>query len=150
MRSIKVNRVHTDGSANQTGPLMRQMVYRYWSDMLPYAHLSLPEVFTIIKNIPYREDPPNEETLMRPYYTMNSMGWGGDCDDKCIALASYAYMEHIPFRFIAIRRRGKKQLHHVLCELYIMNRWLHADPTYSFNVLGRPRLDEHYAQRVVI
>lgn len=129
---------------------MHAMVREYHTDMIPYSHLSLPEVFDRIKAVPYREDPPNEETLMRPYYTMNGLGWGGDCDDKCIALASWAFIHRIPYRFVAIRRPCKKHLHHVICELYIMDKWLHADPTYSFNVLGRPRIDELYAERVII
>lgn len=146
--SIQVSRIITNGTARSTGPLMRKMVYTYYRDMAPWASLTLPEIFDTIKAIPFRPDPEHEETLMRPLYTMNLQGWGGDCDDKCIALASWAYLNGVPFRFVAVRRPDMPVLHHVMCELYIGDRWIHADPTYNFNVLGRER--EPYAERVII
>jgi len=145
---ITVTRTQTDGKATSTGPYMRSMVYAYHKDMVPWASLTLPEIFDTIKAIPFRPDPPNEETLMRPLYTMNGWGWGGDCDDKCICLASWAYLNAIPCRFVAVRRSDMPVLHHVVCELYIEGRWIHADPTYSFNTLGRER--EPYAEKVII
>jgi transglutaminase-like putative cysteine protease len=39
-------------------------------------------------------------------------------------------------------------LHHVFVELNIGGKWIHADPTYNFNTLGRAR--EEYTERVVI
>lgn len=124
------------------------MVETYYRDMTPYAHLSLWEVFEKIKNLPFRPDPVEIETLQRPNYTMNMGGLGGDCDDKCIALASYCRMTGIPYRFVAVRRRGQQYLHHVLCQVYISGRWIHADPTYNFNTLGRER--EKYEEYVTI
>ena len=144
---MQVHCIVTDGKARTTGRIMRQVVERYYHDMIPYASLSLLEIFTIIKNLPYRNDPVNVETLMRPAYTMTMRGTGGDCDCKALALASYARLHKIPYRFIAIRRPNRKNLHHVALELYINNRWLFADPTYSFNVIGRTR-DE--AERVIL
>jgi len=143
-----ITHVETNGKAASTGPLMVSMVRKYYRDMSPYGSLSLAEVFNIIKNLPFRPDPEDEETLMRPYYTMNMMGSGGDCDDKAIALASWAHLNKIPLRFIAVRRQDRFALHHVYCELYIKNRWIHVDPTYSFNTLGRER--EPYAEYVTI
>lgn len=134
---MKIAFINTSGLAKDTGPLMREMVYTYYMDMAPYMYLSLSEVYDLIKNIPYKPDPKEFETLQRPYYTLHSNGWGGDCDDKCIALASWAYLHNIPFKFIAARRPDKKTLHHVFCKLYINNKWVNIDPTYSFNTLGR-------------
>lgn len=162
---MEVTKVKTDGKARSTGPLMYHMVEKYHDDMLPYAHMSLEQVYDIIKNIPFRPDPAHEETLMRPRYTMTMQGWGGDCDDKSIALASWAYNRGgrpnkkgiapgaYDYRFIACRRPGRNVLHHVYPQLYIKNSsddgwWVPADATYAFNVLGR----EHgeYVERVVI
>lgn len=143
---IVTSTVHTNGDARKTGQLMHLMVEQYYTDMVPYAHLSLRKVFDIIKRIPFRPDPPDAETLMRPFYTMHSMGTGGDCDDKAIALASYCKLKGIPYRFVAVRRADEKLLHHVYLECYIENRWVHADPTYRFNSLGRER--EQYAEYV--
>jgi len=145
---LQVERVKTNGSAIETMRLMHCMVDRYYLDMAPYAHYSLLQIYNTIKAIPFREDPPEEETLQRPIYTMQQRGTGGDCDDKAIVLASWARLHNIPFRFVAVRRPDKEQLHHVFPELYIMDRWLHCDPTYAFNVLGRER--EAYAERVYV
>ena len=144
---MKVFKLTTNGSATETGKIMRAVVEKYYTDMAPYASFSLIEMFDKIKNLPYRPDPVNVETLMRPRYTMEMRGYGGDCDCKAVALASYAKLNSIPYRFIAIRRPGKKNLHHVALELYVSNRWLYCDPTYRFNVIGRTREE---AERMVL
>ena len=145
---ICLQTVETNGKANATGPYMHTMVQTYWRDMVPWGSLSLPQIFDRIKRIPYRPDPPTVETLMRPYYTMNMLGWGGDCDDKAIALASWAVINRMPYRFVAVRRADMPTLHHVYTELWDGRRWLPADATYSVNQLGRER--EQYAERVII
>jgi transglutaminase-like putative cysteine protease len=144
---MRITRIVTDGKAKSTGKIMYQVVEKYYTDMAPFASFSLIDIFDRIKNLPYRPDPVNIETLMRPAYTMRNQGSGGDCDCKALALASYARLHKIPFRFIAIRRPGRKSLHHVAVELYTSNRWLFCDPTYRFNVLGRKREE---AERVVL
>lgn len=144
---MKVYKIVTDGAAKTTGAIMKKVVETFYKDMLPFAHLSLLQVFDIIKRLPYRPDPLTTETLMRPCHTMQMRGTGGDCDDKAIALAAYARLFNIPYRFIAIRRANRKNLHHVAVELYTNNRWLFCDPTYSFNTIGRKR-DE--AERLII
>lgn len=140
--------METKGTAIETGRLMHEMVDCYFMDMVPYSSYGLHEIFNIIKNIPFREDPPNEETLMRPAYTMHEQGWGGDCDDKCIAFASWCKLKGIPFRFVACRRKDKDRLHHVMCQIYIFDEWIDVDPTYNVNTLGIRR--EEYAECVII
>lgn len=131
--------------------------------MIPYSNFSLPEIFDFLKNIPFRPDPVYEETLQRPLYTITGHGPGGDCDDKAIALASWAWCQggrpytiqgddifspgQYDFRFIAAKRKNRKTLHHVYTELYINNRWVPVDPTYFFNILGRK---ENYETTVII
>jgi len=144
---MKIYTFNTNGSAVSTGALMRKVVETYYRDMLPYASYSMLEVFDRIKKLPFRPDPVTTETLMRPSHTMNMRGTGGDCDDKAIALASWARLFSIPYRFVAIRRHGRKFLHHVAVELYTHSRWLFLDPTYSFNTIGRKR-DE--AERLIL
>lgn len=140
--------VFTNGSPQETGRLMREMVERYYLDMAPYASYTLPEVFDIIKSLPYREDADEGEVLMRPLLTLSMRGYGGDCDCKSIALAAYCRLVCIPFRFVAVRKFGRKSLHHVFPEIIIGGRWIAADPTYRFNSLGRER--ESYQERVTI
>lgn len=145
---MNIIHVQTDGSAQTTGRLMYHMVETYWRDMVPYTDRTLTEVFDRIKNIPFRPDPEFAETLQRPMYTMLGNGYGGDCDDKSIALASYCRAVGIPFRFVAVRRRDMPVLHHVYCMLYIRGIWIPADATYNFNALGRER--ETYAEYVTL
>lgn len=145
---MRIVTVKTNGKAVVTGKLMRRMVDLYYKDMLPWAHLSTVEAFDTIKALPFRPDPPDRETLMRPAYTMSMTGYGGDCDDKCIAFASYCKLHNVPVRFVAVRRADMPTLHHVFCEIYLNNEWVNADPTYAFNTLGRQR--EAYAQRALI
>lgn len=144
---MNIIKLTTDGKARSTGKIMRKVVEQYYTDMAPYASLSLPQIFDLIKSLPYRPDPVDVETLMRPSYTMTMRGYGGDCDCKALALASWARLHSISFRFVAIRRPGRKNLHHVALELYINNSWLFADPTYRFNVLGRKREE---AERIIV
>jgi len=127
--------VETDGTAAATGKLMRQMVERYYRDMLPWHDMSFEDVFECIKNIPFRPDPVQTETLMRPLYTMTGQGWGGDCDDKAIAIASWAKLNNLPFRFISVRRKDRDTLHHVYAEIFFKS-WVRADCTYCINSPG--------------
>lgn len=139
---------YTTGDPRETGVLMHRMVDKYWTDMVPYAHNSFYEVFSLIKRLPFRPDPINVETLQRPLYTMQGRGLGGDCDCKAVALASWCKASGYPYRFVAVRRKDRNMLHHVYCEVQIDGKWVHADPTYRFNTVGRPR--EQYAEYVYI
>lgn len=127
--------------AHYTGKKMYEMVDAYYWTMAPYATKSVIEMYDIIKALPFRPDPPTTEVLQSPYYTMRMIGPGGDCDDKSIALASWAKINGIPFRFIGVGRKkpGIKRiaLTHVYTELYIDGEWISYDCTYSFNVFGK-------------
>jgi len=77
---------------------MRAMVKKYYLDMVEYASLSAIQMFTLIKNLPYRPDPPNVETLMRPSYTMTMRGYGGDClseDTRVLTFDGYRRISEI-------------------------------------------------------
>jgi len=133
-------------NAKHTGKVMHRFVRDYYTDMAPYASQTIYEFFDTMKNLPYQPDPKNIELLKRPYYTMQRLGPGGDCDDKSIAVASYATLNSIPYRFLGVGKKvpGKKYrvfdrilLTHVYTELYIGGKWVTFDTTYQFNVLGQ-------------
>lgn len=132
----------------ETGREMYRMARAWRQDMAGYATWPLSQIFNLLKNIPYRPDPPDEEFLQRPFYTLRSLGQGGDCDDKAIASGAWAALNGIPFRFVAASRFVDKPLHHVYTEMYIGTKWITFDPTYSFNVLGRSMCE--YPQRVLL
>ena len=144
---MRISMIETDGSVQKTGAIMRQVAKLYATDMAPYASLSILEVYDRIKSLPFRPDPVDLETVQRPFYTMNQTGLGGDCDDKAVCLAAYCNLQSIPYKFVALRRPDKKELHHVACEVYINGKWIFADPTYGFNTFGREPV---YAERVYI
>lgn len=127
---------------------MYRMASAWKQDMAPYASMSAAQVFNLLRLIPYRPDPPDVEFLQRPLHTIRMTGQGGDCDDKAIAAGSWAHLNGIPYRFVAVSRFPDRPLHHVYAEMYIGTRWIAFDPTYSFNVLGRPMCE--YPQRVVL
>jgi transglutaminase-like putative cysteine protease len=124
-------------SLKQTGDTMRRLASEYATDMAPYASMTLQEVFNLVKAIPYRKDPPGQEFLMRPQYTLLRNGNGGDCDDKAIAMAAWCNLNRIPFRILAVGLQANKPLHHVLLECRIGMEWVVVDATYPQNVLGR-------------
>ncbi len=131
----------------QTATEMYRIAFAWAEDMAPYASMSLQELFDFLKNIPFHADPEDMELLQRPWYTINEAGQGGDCDDKMICVGAYCHLRGIPFRFVAVSR-DSAPLHHVLVELYIQGTWQIFDPTYAFNVLGRPECI--YPQRVIL
>jgi len=142
-----IRTVRTNGRATATGPFMATMVKRFHQDMLPFAFHDAESVFFILARIPFKPDPVAYEMLQRPALTLSMSGPGGDCDDKAIAMGSWAYLNKIPFRFVAVRRSNRKTLHHVFTELYIRNRWVPFDCTFSYNLPGRT---PHYQERVII
>lgn len=117
------------------------MVNEFYRDMAPYAALSYPDFYNLMKSLPFNPDPPNIELLKRPMYTMQRIGPGGDCDDKSIAIASWAKISGIPYRFVGVgvKRDNKSKilLSHVFPELYIGGKWNPFDATYGFNILGK-------------
>ena len=122
----------------QTAQEMYRMAVAWREDMAPYASYSLQELFDFLKAIPFNADPEEKEVLQRPWYTVNRIGIGGDCDDKAIAAAAWASLNGYPFRFVATAKAPKKELHHVHAEFMINGVWVIFDPTYAYNVLGRP------------
>lgn len=127
--------------AKHTGKIMRRMVDKFYLDMAPYAHLSFSEFFDLMKNIPFNPDPDGVELLKRPYYTMNRIGPGGDCDDKSICVASFFKIAGIPWRFVGVGNKklgeSKILLSHVYVEVYIYGKWIPFDTTYGFNIFGK-------------
>lgn len=127
--------------AKQTGRYMRKLVDLYYTDMAPWASLSSPEFFDVMKKIPFNADPDGIELLKRPIFTMKQIGAGGDCDDKSICVASWCKLVGIPWRFLGVghKRPGIKKilLSHVYVEVYIYGKWIPFDTTYGFNIFGQ-------------
>lgn len=95
---MNIYHIKTDGKAKSTGKVMRDMVEKYYRDMAPYASLSVVRMYDMIKNLPYRPDPDEVETIMRPLYTMTMRGYGGDClseDTRLLTVKGYSPISRI-------------------------------------------------------
>lgn len=138
--------------AKQTGKFMHLMVNEFYRDMAPYASLSYPDFFDLMKSLPFNPDPHHIELLKRPMYTMKRIGPGGDCDDKSIAIGSWAKISGIPYRFVGVgmqtHKKKKILLSHVFPELYIGGNWISFDATYGFNLLGKTLVE--YDKRTLL
>jgi len=141
-------RVRELTDVQQTASEMYRIAFAWQEDMAQYASMSLQELFDLLKNIPFNADPPDMEYLQRPWYTLNQASVGGDCDDKAICVGAWCHLRGIRFRFVAVSRSKTAPLHHVLTELYLNGTWYEFDPTYDFNVLGRPLIV--YPQRLIL
>lgn len=76
-------------------------------------------------SIHYRLDPVETERIQAPLQTLELRS--GDCDDKCILLASLlAALGHVP-RFVA--QHNGQEFDHVYCETLINGHWIALDPT---------------------
>ncbi len=131
-------RVAVLNDVQQTASHMYRIAYAWKDDMGAYASLTLDELFQLLKAIPFKADPDETELLQRPFYTLNQIGQGGDCDDKAICVGAWCNLNQLPFRFLAVSMQPDAVLHHVLTEVFYRGKWTECDPTYSFNILGRP------------
>lgn len=75
--------------------------------------------------VQYRLDPVDTERVQDAIVTMQLNS--GDCDDKCVLLASMlASIGHLP-RFVA--QHNGNEFNHVYCEAFLYGKWLALDPT---------------------
>jgi hypothetical protein len=122
-------------SAEDTGLEMARLSCKYKDDLGEMANWPLPKFFDYVKNLPYRKDPKNIESLSRPrFLLMQNWPWR-DCDDKAILLGAWAASNYIPFRFLATAAKKNIPFHHVFIELEGKKNLL-LDSTYSKNIFG--------------
>ncbi len=84
-------------------------------------------LFQFVRDIPYRRDPIECEWVQdakRTLYTFNS----GDCDDKCVALATLLATLGHRSRFVVLGRTREK-FTHVYLEVLTRAGWKPLDPT---------------------
>lgn len=124
-------------SLEQTIDVIRRLATQYAEDLAPYATWPLSKIYNHVRNLRYERDPAGNELVKRPFYTLNGIGAGGDCDDKTVVLLAWAKLNQVPARIVVSGRSEKKPLHHVYPELYYMGNWVPVDGTYPHNSLGR-------------
>jgi len=139
---MKITKTMLTGGVKQTGAVMHRLVEDYFLDMTPFISEPVTEVFRLIANIPFLADPEGHELVQRPKFTFQ---FGGDCDDKAVAMAAYLKLRGIPYRFraVGVKRPYKRiiPLTHVWVEGRIGDSWVVLDCTYSHNVYGQQTVE---------
>jgi hypothetical protein len=138
----------------QTGKRMYQLVRRYSGDLRSHfvkrkgravslADLTLPQIHTLVRKIPYRRDLAPVEVVARPRHILDHAALGMDCKKKNIVLCAWARENGIPFRMIASSTRPDKRYHHVFPQMRVSPRtsmaggeWISTDATYASNRIG--------------
>jgi hypothetical protein len=125
-------------SVGQTAKKMEQFVRQYYSDLGDKLAWPFIRYFCFVRDLPYRPDPPRNERVSRPGFTIDP-AWpdSRDCDDKAVLIGSYLYARKIPFRFVASSELQSGMLHHVfvVAETRKIGR-ICIDATYRNNRLG--------------
>ena len=123
-------------SVEQTAAQMVRLVKQYAADLGEKSSWPLPRFFRFVADLEYRADPKGHESLSRPALAMQESWPWRDCDDKAIMIASWCWLNKIPFKFMASSKRPDKTLHHtwVMCEMF--GKQLPLDATYPKNYVG--------------
>lgn len=104
-----------------------------------FDKFSLGEFYNYVLNLPYISDGEENEILVRPKYSLDkNYNVNRDCDDKCLALATFCELKNIKYRIIVSGRKNK--VHHIYLEIFYapLNKWLKLDATYpNINKLGK-------------
>ncbi len=132
----KASLVNLTGPA-QTSAEMLRLVRDYSKDLGEKASWPLPRFFDYVRKLSYKNDPKGVETVARPAFTMLENWPWRDCDDKSILIASWCYLNAIPFRFVAASNQASKVLHHVYVIATINGKDYPIDSTYQNNTLGK-------------
>ncbi|MFA5777606.1 MAG: transglutaminase domain-containing protein [Parcubacteria group bacterium] len=116
---------------------MLRLAVTYAHDMLPHIDKGPEDLFVFMREIPYREDPVDQEWVQRPSKTLDHDSLHGDCDDKAICVGAWAALRGYPFRFVALRNFHRSVVHHVVADVHFpKSGWTRMDVTYPQNTMG--------------
>lgn len=137
-------------SAQQTAAEMLRLVQSYAADIGDKANWPLIRFFDFVKKLPYRADPPGNETISRPALSMRKEWPARDCDDKAILLASWCHMNKTPWCFVASSTRTDGTLHHVFLNAVINGKKTVLDATYPKNQFGETPNKERITKQIFL
>lgn len=135
----QVSKIQTQTAATPTDILARmaQIVQAHAVDVAPWALLGLSEFFDLVRGGNYIREPSNWRTqvLARPSLTISKAVPIVACANKAIILASWAELNKIPWRLVAVGRAPGLPPHHVFPEFFMGGEWRPVDGTYPWSVL---------------
>lgn len=116
---------------------MVDIVRRHAADVGPWALDPLPVFFRRVARGHYDREPLSwgAQILARPALTISRRVPVVACANKAILIASWAQLNRMPWRLVAVGRIPGFPPHHVFAELYIGGAWRPADATYPWGVL---------------
>lgn len=118
-------------SPEQTAGEMVRLVKTYCKDIGERAKWPIVRFFDFVRNLEYRADPLNNETISRPAFLLQENWPARDCDDKSILLASWCECNGVPWKFVAKSDRPDCRLHHVYVMACFKGKWKTLDATYK-------------------
>jgi len=138
-------------AAHNPGQILAGMVgivRRCASDVAEWALDPLEVFFRRVARGHYDREPTEwkAQILARPALVLSRRVPVVACANKAILMASWAQLNRMPWRFVAVGRIPGFPPHHVYTELFIGGAWRSADATYPWGVLF---LEKSYPVRVV-
>lgn len=118
----------------ETGDLLRRLCIQYNSDVADYDDWEIGEFYKLVRDLPYLEDPSNEEFCQRPAFTLSKEAYCRDCDDKAITMGAWLYRHDVPFRFVACSYKQKDDIHH--CVIQLGKCWIGKDEKHLTDGTG--------------
>ena len=113
------------------------IVHRHASDVGRWALDPLDMYFARVARAHYDREPLSwgAQILARPALTISKRVPVVACANKAILIASWAHLNRVPWRLVAVGRIPGFPPHHVFPELWIGGEWRAADATYPWGVL---------------
>lgn len=117
---------------------------KYSGDCLFLINYTPKELFNFVKDLEYKPDPVGIEFLSRPEFSIFKKNLPRDCDDKTLIVTCWAKLKNIPFKVCVSGRRNKP--HHIYPILFIDNKWIIFDATYSNGEIGKKFFKENFCK----
>lgn len=128
--------VRASSSADILAEMVR-IVRTHAGDVAEWATLPLSEFFDMVKRGAYNREPDawGAQVLARPALTIHKRAPVIACANKAIILASWAQLNRVPWRLVAVGRVAGMPPHHVFPEMFIGGEWRPVDATYRWGVI---------------
>ena len=116
---------------------MARIVLDHAGDVAEWASCGLPDFFELVRGGTYNREPLRwgTQVLARPRDAIAKTVPVIACANKAILVASWAQLQGIPWRLVAVGRIPGWPPHHVFPELFVAGAWRAVDATYPWNGL---------------
>ncbi len=127
---------------------MLDMSEKYCKDMIPYANLTLFELYELVRKLPYKLEDGEFQVLARPLHSLNGSAPYLACANKSIIFGGYCNLRNIPFCFVSVGYGNEENYSHVFPEIKVAGKYLPFDATYANYRLTLGPEPYQYAKRL--